>query len=306
MLLTEIASLVGGKLVGNGTLNIKGFSAINDASDGALVFVLEDKYLADALDSKASAFVVPEQSRVGGKNAVLVKNPRLAMAKILSHYSGKPGIEPGIHKLACVQKTAKIGKNVSVGPFSFIGDGSVIGDNTVIHPNVTIYNNVEIGRDCIVHSGTRIGMDGFGFVPTGKGFEKIPQVGGVVIGDNVEIYSNVCIARGTLGNTVIGSGTKIDNLTHIAHNCEIGKNCAITGLVGFAGSVKLGNNVSVGGQAGFAGHLTVGENAVIMARAGVTKDIPSNSIVSGFPAQDHKKEMELQAAIRRSSKTKKQ
>ena len=226
------------------------------------------------------------------------------MAKILSRYASKPQIEPGIHKMAYVDSSAKIGKDISIGPFSYIGAEVRIGDHTIIHPNVTVYNNVEIGQNCIIHSGARIGVDGFGFVPTDKGFEKIPQIGGVIIEDNVEIYSNVCVARGTLGNTVIGSGTKIDTISHVAHNCSIGRNCAITSLVGFAGSVKVGNNVSVGGQAGFAGHISVGENTVIMARAGVTKDIPANSIVSGFPAQDHKKELETQAAIRRLTQKK--
>ena len=304
MLLKDLASLADGSLIGNGSLKIKGVSEIKEAKEGDLVFVLEDKHLADALKSKASAVVASSKAKVGKKNAVLVDNPRLALARILKHFAKNPEIETGPHKSAFVHKSAKIGKNVSIGPFSYIGPNVIIGDNSTIYPNATIYSDVVIGKRCVIHAGARIGMDGFGFVPTGETYEKIPQIGGVVIGDDVEIYANTCIARGTLGNTVIGSGTKIDNLTHIAHNCRIGENCAITSLVGFAGSVALKDHVSVGGQAGFAGHLTVGENTVIMARAGVTKDIPPNSVVSGFPAIDHRKELQVQAALRRLSRGK--
>lgn len=304
MLLKDLASFVGGALVGDGFLKIKRFSAIENAKEGDLVFVLSYKYLADALNSKASALIVSGGVKIGKKNAILVDNPRLAMAKILKHFAKKPEIEPGIHKFAFVHKSAKIGANVSIGPFSYIGQNVKIGDSSIIYPNVTIYSDVTIGKRCIIHAGARIGMDGFGFVKTAEIFEKIPQIGGVLIGDDVEIYSNTCIARGTLGNTVIGSGTKIDNLSHVAHNCRIGENCAIVSLVGFAGSVTLEDHVSVGGQAGFAGHLTVGENTVIMSRAGVTKDVPSNSVVSGFPAIDHQKELQIQAAVRRLSRGK--
>lgn len=304
MLLKDLASLVGGSLVGDGSLKIKGVSGIAEAKESDLIFVLEDKHLADALKSKASAIVASRKAKVAKKNAILADNPRLAMAKILKHFAKKPEIETGIHKFAFVHKSAKIGDNVSIGPFSCIGQNVRIGDSSIIYPNVTIYSDVTIGKRCIIHAGARIGMDGFGFVTTAEIFEKIPQIGGVLIGDDVEIYSNTCIARGTLGNTVIGSGTKIDNLSHVAHNCRIGENCAIVSLVGFAGSVTLEDHVSVGGQAGFAGHLTVGENTVIMSRAGVTKDVPSNSVVSGFPAIDHRKELQIQAAVRRLSRGK--
>ncbi|HTY13207.1 MAG TPA: UDP-3-O-(3-hydroxymyristoyl)glucosamine N-acyltransferase [Candidatus Omnitrophota bacterium] len=303
MLLSEIASLTGGKLVGDGKTEIGSVSTIENAKKGDLVFVLEESFLADALGSRASAFVLPENLSADGRPAVLAKNPRLAMSIVLKKFQPAPELVPGVHRLAEVHPSARLGKNVEVGPFAYIGPEVEIGDGSVIHPNVTLYKGVKLGKNCIVHAGARIGVDGYGFVPTASGLEKIPQIGGVVIGDNVEIYANVCIARGTIGDTKIGSGSKIDDLTHVAHNCEFGRNCAVTGLVGFAGSVILGDNVSVGGQAGFSGHLTVGNNAVIMARSGVTKDIPSDAIVSGFPAIDHKKDFEVQASLRRLPET---
>ncbi len=299
----EIASLVNGKLIGDGSVEITSVSTIEGAKIGDLVFVLEDKFLADALKSGASAFILPESSSAHGRSAVLVKNPRLALSKILKQFQPAAEIPPGIHRSAEVHPSARIGKNVSIGPFVYIGPEAEIGDGTIIYPSVTLYRKVKIGQRCVIHSGARIGVDGYGFVPTGEGLLKIPQIGGVVIGDDVEIFANVCVARGTLGDTKIGSGTKIDNLTHVAHNCKFGKNCAITGLVGFAGSVTFEDNVAVGGQAGFAGHLTVGKNTTVMAKAGVTKDIPPNSVVSGFPALDHKKDFEIQAALRRLPET---
>jgi len=302
VILNELAELVSGQLFGDPKTKIKNISTIEDAGNGDLVFVLDDKHLAAALKSKASALVVSEKAKISIKPAILVRNPRLAMALILSKFSRPREIEVGIHKTAVIHKTAKIGKNVAIGPLVYIGPHTEIGDNTILYPQVTIYENVNIGQHCVIHSGARIGVDGYGFASAGGTFEKIPQIGGVIIGDEVEIYANVTIARGTLGNTVIGSGTKIDCLTHIAHNCEIGENCAIVSLVGFAGSVKLGRHVTVAGQAGFSGHNIIGNNAIIMARAGVTKDIPANSIVSGFPVQDHSREMKYQAALRRLTK----
>ena len=299
MLLKELASLVNGSLVGDGTVEITGLSTIEDAGAGDLAFVLEDKNLAGALGSKASAIVFSDRLEIGGRPGIRVKEPRLAMLLILRKFDREPELEPGIHPSAFVHPSARIGQAVSIGPFSYVGPGSEIGDGTVIYPNVTIYEKVKIGRHCRIHAGTRIGVDGYGFMPAGKKHEKIPQIGGVIIGDDVELFANVTVARSTMGNTVIGSGTKVDCLCHIAHNCRIGENCAIVSLVGLAGSITVKDHVTIGGQAGFSGHLTIGENAVVLARSGVTKDVPANAIVSGFPAMDHKKELERQASLRR-------
>lgn len=299
MKLKKLAELASGTVAGDADIEIKGVSTIEEAGAGDLVFVLEDKFLAPALASRASAVVAPASSKVSGKSTILVKNTRLAMVKILSHFASKPKVKPGIHKAAVIADSAKIGKRVTIYPFVYIGEEVEIGDDSVIHPHVTILDRVKIGKRVVIHSGARIGTDGYGFVWNEGRYEKNPQIGTVIVEDDVEIYANTCIARGTLGTTRIGAGTKIDNLTHIAHNCDIGKHCAITALVGFAGSVTFKDHVSVGGMAGFSGHITVGENTVVMAKAGVTKDIPPNSVISGFPAIDHKKDLEIQAALRK-------
>ena len=300
MTLAELAALVGGEVQGDPQLKINGVATIEGARSGDLVFVLEKNNLAAALKSPASALVVSKALDPGKKPAILVKDPRLALARILKEFTPPLfKVEPGIHPSAVVDKTAKVGKNVAVGALSYVGPKVEIGDGSILHPQVTLYPGVKLGKRVIIHSGTRIGLDGYGFAPSGNKHEKIPQIGSVVIGDDVEIYANVTIARGTIGDTVIGRGTKVDCLTHIAHNCVIGEDCAITSLVGFAGSVTLGKHVSVAGQAGFNGHITVGENTVVLAKSGVTKDIPANSVVSGFPAIDHKKDLEQQAVLRK-------
>jgi UDP-3-O-[3-hydroxymyristoyl] glucosamine N-acyltransferase len=320
MKLKGLAKAVSGKLAGNANVNIRGVAPIEEAKSGDLVFVLDDKFLASALKSKASALVVNAKARVVGKPAILADNPRLAMAQILEIFSAKHSVPKGIHKTAIVPRSCKIGKGVSIGPYVVLDEGVTVGDRSVIYPHTYIGRECKIGKDCfihanvslyaqvilgnnvIVHSGTRLGVDGYGYVQKAGKHIKIPQLGKVIVEDGVEIYANICISRGTLGATVIGAGTKIDNLTHVAHNCQIGKNCAIVSLVGFAGSVTLKDNVYVAGQTGFNGHISIGENTVVLARAGVTKDIPSNSVVSGFPAQDHRKEIEFQASLRHLAK----
>jgi UDP-3-O-[3-hydroxymyristoyl] glucosamine N-acyltransferase len=315
--LKELAKLVSGKVVGNEEITIKRVAPVQEAGKGDLIFVLESQFLPAALRSKASAIVAASKTKVEGIAAILVDDPRLALAKILPLFAPKRTAPKGIHKTALIPRSCRIGKEVSIGPFVvleenvavgdrsviyphvFIGQGTRVGKDCLIHSNASLYERVSIGDRVILHSGVRVGVDGFGFVQEGGKHRKIPQVGTVIIEDDVEIYGNVCVARGTLGATIIGAGTKIDNLTHIAHNTLVGKDCAITALVGFAGSVTLQDRVYIGGQAGFNGHITVGENTVVMAKAGVTKDIPKNSVISGFPAQDHHQEMQFQAELRR-------
>jgi UDP-3-O-[3-hydroxymyristoyl] glucosamine N-acyltransferase len=300
MKLLEIARLVAGRVSGGDDgKEISAVAPIEGAKSRDLVFVLDRKLLASALISSAGALVAPASLEVKGKPSILVDDPRLAMTKILPFFAPKAKKTRGIHKTAFVAKSAKIGKRVVIYPFVYVGENCKIGDDSVVYPSATIYDNVEIGKKVVIHAGARIGVDGYGFVQEKGKHIKIPQIGKVVIEDEVEIYANVCISRGTLGATIIGAGTKIDNLSHVAHNCKVGKDCAIVSLVGMAGSVTLKDRVYVAGQVGFNGHVTVGENTVVMARAGVTKDIPANSVVSGFPAQDHKKELETQATLRR-------
>jgi UDP-3-O-[3-hydroxymyristoyl] glucosamine N-acyltransferase len=300
--LKKIAEIVSGKLQGNGEVDIRSVGPLDDPSPADLAFILEERYSSGAASSKARAFIAPAGITIPGRPVINVANPRLAMAQLLSHFSPKTPLFKGIHKSAVIAESARIGKRVAIHPFVYVGENCEIGDDSVIYPSVTLYAGVTLGKRVIVHAGARIGVDGYGYVFDEGQHKKIPQIGGVRIEDDVEIYANVTIARGTLGETRIGKGTKVDCLTHIAHNCNIGEHCAIVSLVGFAGSVTLKDKVYVGGQAGFNGHITVGENTVVMARAGVTKDIPANSIISGFPAQDHSKEMKHQANLRRLSK----
>ena len=320
MKLKDLAKLVKGETIGDSAVEIRGVAQVEEAKKGDLVFVLDSKFLSHALASKASALIAPLKSEIKEKPALLVENPRLAMAQVLSCFRTVPSLPKVISKTAVIPKSCKIGEEVSIGanvvlgekvtignhtliyPNTYIGDGSSVGDDCVIHANVTIYEKVKIGNHVIIHSGSSIGLDGFGFVQKEGKHLKIPQLGSVRIEDEVEIFSNVTVARGTLGPTVIGRGTKIDCLTHVAHNCKLGANCAIVSLVGLSGSVTLKDHVFVGGQSGFSGHNTIGENSVIMARAGITKDFPPNSVVSGFPAQDHRQEMASQAFLRRLTK----
>ncbi|NQU18482.1 MAG: UDP-3-O-(3-hydroxymyristoyl)glucosamine N-acyltransferase [Candidatus Saganbacteria bacterium] len=298
MKLKEIAKLVSGSPSGDSSVEIGGVASLEDAKEGELSFVLEEKFTSKAETSKASAFIAGKKSKLKHPT-IIVDNPRAAMAKILPLFSKRPQLRAGIHPSAVVEKSAKIGLNVYIGPFVFIGENSEIGDGSIVHSNVSVYDNVIIGKNVILHSGVVLGVDGFGFIPTKGAAIKIPQIGKLFIEDDVEIYANTCIARGALGETRIGKGTKIDNLTHIAHNCKSGDHCLIAGQVGFAGSAKLGSHVLVAGQAGFKDYVQVGDNSIVLGKAGVTKDIPKNSTVSGFPAQDHKTALRQQAKLRK-------
>jgi len=319
--LKELASLVSGELNGNAKLVIKNAANLEDAKDGEITFAVDDRSAAEFDRAKASAAVVPRNlNKFPTKPHIKVHNLKLAMAKILGQFERRKTVRPGIHKSAVISKSAKIGSNctimsgvvigdnVSIGdkviiyPGCYIGDNCKIGKESKLHPNVVIYDDTIVGSRCILHAGVIIGVDGFGYAPVNGKYEKIPQIGNVVIEDDVEICANSCVSRSTMGSTIIKRGTKLDNLVHIAHNCKIGEDCAITAIVAVAGSCELGNHVSIGGTSGVVDHVKIGENTVVMGRSGVTKNTPPNSVVSGFPAQDHQKELEQQAALRRLPK----
>jgi UDP-3-O-[3-hydroxymyristoyl] glucosamine N-acyltransferase len=296
--LKDLAKLVGGEILGNPDLSVKDVSPISSAKPGDVIFAFDARALSSAEKSQASAIVAPLNSKPK-KPSILVKNPRLAMAKILAQFYPATPAKGGIHKTAVISESAKVGTNSIISPFVFIGEKTEIGKNCVVHPNVTIYDHVKIGDNVIIHSGAVIGVDGFGFEQEAGRHVKIPQIGGVLIEDDVEIYSNATIASGTIDPTIIKRGSKIDCLCHIAHNCSVGEDCAITAQVAMSGSSTLKDRVYVGGQSAVNNRVTVGEGTIIMAKSGVTKDVPPNSVVSGFPAQDHKKELEIQAIMRR-------
>ncbi|MBQ3448244.1 MAG: UDP-3-O-(3-hydroxymyristoyl)glucosamine N-acyltransferase, partial [Synergistaceae bacterium] len=222
----------------------------------------------------------------GGRDGLITDNPRAALADVLSLFDAGLMVT-GIDPKAEVSSSAKVSPGARICAFAYVGGGCTVGEGTVIEPHAVLVRNVAVGRSCMIHSGAVIGADGFGFERTPSGWVKIPQVGGVRIGDDVEIGACTTIDRGTISDTEIGSGTKIDNQVQIGHNVKIGRNCIICSMSGIAGSSILEDNVTLAVQAGITDHVRIGANAVIAGRSGVTNDIPADAIVSGFPARNH-------------------
>lgn len=315
--LGELARLVGGELVGSASTEIKGIAGLEDARPGDITWAEDDKRLAQVRESKATAVVVPLRAEAVGKPAIRVHNPRLAFARLLAAFAPPETIPLGVHETAVIGEDVelgpdvsvqahvvlgdrvRLGKNVVLYPGVYVGEDTVIGDDTVIYPNVTIRERVKIGRRVIIHSGTVVGADGFGYTWDGREHVKIPQIGTVIVEDDVELGANVTVDRATCGATVIGKGTKIDNLVQVAHNVVLGEHCRVVAQSGIAGSARLGARIDVGGQAGVVGHLHVGDGTVIAARGLVAKDLPPRSFVSGFPARPHPENMRVLAATNR-------
>lgn len=305
--LKEIAALVDGELSGDPAIIITGISGIKESQKGDITFLANSKYTGLMKTTKASAVITSRDIKDCPKPQIKTDNPSLAFSKVVDAVVDRTLRHPkGIHPAAVISSAAKLGKDVGVGAGAIIEDGVCIGDNSVIYgncyighntkigkncliyPNVTIRERIEIGNRVIVHSGAVIGCDGFGFAMVeGGAQEKIPQIGIVVVEDDVEIGANVTIDRARFDKTVIGRGTKIDNLVQIAHNVIIGENCIIVAQAGISGSTVLGRQVTLAGQAGLVGHIHVGDAAVVAAQAGVTKSIPPNTMVSGYPARRH-------------------
>jgi UDP-3-O-[3-hydroxymyristoyl] glucosamine N-acyltransferase len=312
--LQELADLVGGRISGDPDTVIHGAADIADSREGDIVFAETPKLLAEAQRSRASAIIAHEGASDSGKPMIGVTHPRYAFARVLEVFSSVREREIGIHPASVIGLGTSIGENPSIGyqvsigrnagigssawihPFVFIGDDVQIGDECVLYPFVAIHHNVTLGDRVTVHSGTVIGADGFGYTKVGHEHYKMPQIGRVIIGDDVEIGANVTIDRARTGRTEIGRGTKIDNLVQIAHNVKIGEDCIIVAQVGISGSVEIGNRVIVAGQAGIKDHVKIGDEAVICGRAGVISDVPPGRMVSGFPARSHKEQMRVHAA----------
>lgn len=315
MLLSEIAKHIDGRLEGNDRI-IRGVSTLDDASEDDITFLANSKYTGRALSTKAGAIIV--SSKIAKEiPQIIVGNPYHGYAKTLRllypQKSHKPGVSDrayvgedasislsaAVYPGAYIGDRSQIGENCVIYPGSYVGEGCIIGDNTVIYPNVSIYEGCIIGKGCIIHAGTVIGSDGYGFVWDGEQHLKIPQVGIVVIGDNVELGANCTVDRAALTKTVIGNGVKTDNMVHIAHNVAIGENSLIVAQAGIAGSTTVGKHVTIAGQAGIIGHLTIGDFCVITSKAGVTSNLPAGSVVSGAPEMDHKKWLRVQAALKK-------
>ena len=304
--INTLAEQLGGEVIGDGSITITGVAPADQARRGDLTFAEKPSYLDTAEKSQASAILVSEGFGFASKALIVVKDPRVAMAKILPLFFPEESYAAGIHPsavvdpTACVEPTAHIGPHCVIHAHVTIGAGSVlmggnhigqssrIGKDARLHPNVVIYSRTELGNRVTIHSGTTIGADGFGYVFDQGHHRKMPQVGNVVIHDDVEIGSNASIDRGALGPTVIGQGTKIDNLVHVAHNVVMGRHCLIMGQVGFAGSTHLSDYVVIASQSGIAGHLKLGTQATIGAKSGVMRDIPDGETVLGYPAAPHK------------------
>ena len=302
--LNEIAKLIDGKVIGDGDTLITGVSGIKEAADGDITFLANPKYSSLMDKTAAAAIITSAEAQKTTKPIILTENPSLAFAKIISMFIPDDAGHPqGIDYTVVMGKNVTLGKDVVLGPYVVIGDNVTIGDNTIIYagcfighhtkigsqtliyPHVSIRERISIGNRVIIHSGTVIGSDGFGFATIKGLHHKIPQVGTVEIADDVEIGANVTIDRARFDKTVIGRGTKIDNLVQIAHNVVIGENALIVAQVGVAGSTIIGNNVTLAGQAGLVGHITIGDNVIVTGQSGVAKSVPADTMVSGYPAR---------------------
>ena len=313
--LGEIASVIEGQVVGDADHPINGVSQIQDANSGTITFLSNPAYNKYIDTTDADAIIVEEKSLLKEKMGIVVKNSQYAMAKTLRLFNPvkkeKPFIESNtsiskyasigknvsISSGACIKKGARIGDGCKIGSNAFIGKDTSLGNNCELYPNVSIYNNVSIGSRVIIHSGTTIGSDGFGYVTINNIHEKIPQIGDVIIKDDVEIGSNCSIDRATIGSTIVGEMTKIDNLVHIAHNVKIGKGCLITAGFAVAGSTEIGDFCTFAGQVGVAPHLKIGNNSIVASKSGVTRSLKGQNTYAGFPARDIKEHNRRQALI---------
>ena len=300
----QLAEKLGGQVIGDPGVSLTGFAPADSAKAGELTFAENETYFARADQSAAAAVLVAgDFTSTNGKTLIRVANARVAFAQVLPLFFPEPVFAPGVHLSAVVAASAQldptahigphcvVGERVKIGPGvvlqagNFVGDDSVLGEGSRLFPNVTLYTRSVLGRRVRIHSGTVVGADGFGYVFDQGQHRKVPQVGSVIIHDDVEIGSNVTIDRAALGATVIGKGTKIDNLVQIAHNVTIGEHCIIVAQVGIAGSTKIGSYTTIAGQVGITGHLRIGDKVTIAAQSGVMNHIPEGQKWMGSPAQ---------------------
>ncbi|MBO6187360.1 MAG: UDP-3-O-(3-hydroxymyristoyl)glucosamine N-acyltransferase [Prevotella sp.] len=288
----QIADFIGGRVEGNEQATVHTFAKIEEGKEGAITFLSNPKYTQFIYDTKATIVLVNNDLQLEKPvqaTLIRVENAYECVAKLMQMYAAAQPKKTGVDPLAFVSASAQIGQDVYIGPFTYVGEGVKIGDGTRIMPNVTIYDGCQIGRNVTIHAGAVIGADGFGFAPNTGGYEKIPQLGIVIIEDDVEIGANTCVDRSTMGHTIIHKGVKLDNLIQVAHNCEIGENTVMSAQVGMAGSTKIGAWCMVGGQAGFSGHIHVADKTMVGAQCGVIGNTKGNGeTLIGSPAVNPK------------------
>jgi UDP-3-O-[3-hydroxymyristoyl] glucosamine N-acyltransferase len=315
---SDIARAVDGTLEGGADLDITGAAPLDRAGPGDLSLLTSPRYAADAAATNAGAVLVSTAlaTRLRSDTPhIVVPDPHRALTVLLPLLYPQDSISPGIHATACVADDVELGPNVTVGAYAVIGVGSRIGAGSVIsahvvvgrrcriggdaylHPHVTLYDGTEIGERSILHSGVRLGVDGFGYSSSSAGHVRVPHVGRCIVGDDVEIGANTTVDRGSIGDTFIGSGCKIDNLVQVGHNVRLGEHCIVVSQAGISGSTRAGRFVTLGGQAGIKGHLTIGDGATVAAQAGVFGDVPAGATYSGYPARPHKEALRAQASI---------
>jgi UDP-3-O-[3-hydroxymyristoyl] glucosamine N-acyltransferase len=302
MTLAELATELGCELQGDGSIEIAAVRGLEEAGPGDLTFLANPKYVPQLAATRASAVIVARTTAELSIATLRADNPYLCFARALALFHRPLRPPPGIHPTAVVSASASIAEPVSIGAYAVVGDDVVIGPGATVHPHVTIYTGVRIGREFVAHAGVVvreqvrigdrvvlhpgvvIGADGFGFAPSPEGAVKIPQIGTVVIEDDVEIGANTTVDRATLEATIVRRGAKLDNLVMVAHNCEVGAHSFLAAQVGIAGSTKIGRGVQMGGQVGVAGHVVIGDGVQIAAQSGVPSSVPAGKVVGGYPA----------------------
>ena len=315
--LEAVAKAIDGTVVGDGSVEITGVAGIREAREGDLTFLANPRYESYLDQTQASAIIVSENHRSIGKPLIQNPNPYLAFLKAIRLFAGEAERPcAGVHPTAVVSEEAYVAQDASIGPYVVIERGASIGARAIVHagcyvgacarlgdeillyPNVTVREECVLGDRVIVHSGTVVGSDGFGFVRDGDVYRKLPQVGNVVVEDDVEIGANVTIDRATTGTTRIGAGSKIDNLVQIAHNVQVGENCIIVAQVGISGSTVLGDHVVLAGQVGIVGHIEIGDGASVGAQSGVSKSVKAGERMFGYPAMPLRQAKRIEASIR--------
>lgn len=315
---SELAQAIEGTLEGGTDPEITGTAPLDRAGPSDLSIFSSAQYAQEAAATAAGAVLVSAElaERLpSGACRIVVARPHAALPALLRLLHPPEPPIPGVAATAVIGAGAVLGEAVSVGEYAVIGEGTLLGDGAVVgahaslgrhcrigagaylHPHVTVYDGVVLGARVILHSGARVGVDGFGYSSSPAGHEKIPHVGGCVLGDDVEVGANTTIDRGSIGDTVIGRGCKIDNLVQVGHNVRMGEHCIVVSQVGISGSARMGDFVTLGGQAGIKGHITIGTGATIAGQAGVFGDVPAGATYSGYPARPHKEALRVQAAL---------